>query len=123
MSLAERSAETYTLPVTSKGVMRLSPRLRETYLTPETNGGTCMTQACGTEVKVWLWSDRHNIRLTLQRDGFEARRPYEQSVHRWGVSVNRYTTDDADGRPGLQFADEAGSEVEVVVDTFEGFAL
>jgi len=114
--------ETFDLPVTSNGVLRLSPRLRETYLTPEAGEDSCVTQAAGRTVHVWFWSDRDNIRLDLQTDGFDARRPYRQSVHRWGVNINRYLdTDDAsDGTTVVVDRDGEKPTTEAEVTLFEG---
>lgn len=108
----------FALPVTQRGVMRLTPRLRETYLTPECGDGSCLSQACGPHVRIWIWSDRHNVRLTLDLDGFDARRPYEQSVYRWGVSIRRYLADDATASVQTVEAD-GKTKVEATAETFE----
>lgn len=120
MSLAEPST-TYDLPLTKKGVMRLTPRLRERYLTPDVDGSDqVITQATGNEVRIWIWSDRENIRLEVQRDGFEVRRPYRQSIHRWGVSINRYLSDDTDDGPSVVVDDDGEKPtVEAQVQTFD----
>lgn len=120
MSLAEPSTE-YELPLTKKGVMRLTPRLRERYLTPDVDGSDqVITQAVGNEVRVWIWSDRQNIRLELQRDAFECRRPYRQSVHRWGISINRYLSDDATDGPSVVVSEDGEKPtVEAQVQPFE----
>lgn len=88
-TLIDRPREV-TLPLTRQGLVRLPRRLRETYLTPAVADGTCLAQAAGGVVRVWIGSAREDIRLDLPVDGFHARRPYEQSIHRWGVNVSRY---------------------------------
>lgn len=118
MTVAEGSAGTM-LPLTSRAVARLPPRLRETYLTPEVKNGSCITQAVGREVRVWIWSDRENIRLSIPLNGFEVRRPYEQSIHRWGINLSRYTADDP-GETTLSVVVEDGqAHVEAAIETFE----
>jgi hypothetical protein len=100
--------------------MRLKPRLRETYLSARAGEGQCITQACGTEVRVWLWSERDNISLNLQTDGFMLTRPYEQSIHRWGVSISRYIADTDDATGVVVNRDGEKPTVEVAVERFEG---
>lgn len=80
----------FVLPITSSGVVRLSPRLRERYLTPDVE--TAVVQATGYHLTIWLWSDRSNIAVRLPLDGFRAERPYKRSVNSWGVNVNRWRT-------------------------------
>lgn len=91
-----RDPQHYELPLTKQGRLRLSDRLREFYLTPDEANGTCLTQAVGHAVYVWVWSDRRNVRVTLPVDGWLATRPYDQSIHRWSVSVNRYLAEGPD---------------------------
>lgn len=105
----------------SDRVVRLTPRLRETYLTPEVKSGTCITQAAGRELFVWVFSERSNIRVALPLDSFGVRRPYEQSIHRWGININRYLNDadDTDGPSVVVDYDGEKPTVEATVQTFD----
>lgn len=100
--MTEPSAD-FALSVTAKGVLRISPRLRETYLAPSTDGSDALIQSAGYRVHVWLWSDREDIRIDLPREAFLAGDGYDRRVREWGVNVNRYIGDggiviDRDGR-------------------------
>lgn len=100
--------EEYALPVTDRGVMRIVPRLRERYLSPEVEDA--VVQAAGTHLRVWLWSERQHVALLVPFDGLRWERPYERSVTRWGVNVNRWLT------PGNQ-NDRAGWWSDATLDT------
>lgn len=89
MKSPEGSAE-YDLPVTQRGVMRLTTRLRERYLLPEQADGDCVAQAVGSHLNVWIPSDRDTIRLEIDLEGWNATRPYTQSIHRWGITISRF---------------------------------
>jgi hypothetical protein len=102
--------DAYELSVTDGGIVRLSPRLREYHLTPETEGRSCVVQASGRSIRVWVWSEREDIRLNVQTDSFVVDRPYERSLHRWGINLSRY-------QPHLGVED---GTVEATVETFEG---
>lgn len=82
--------ETYTLSVTDRGVLRLSPRLREYHLSQEVGDGECVVQPAGKRVFVWIWSERENIRLDLQTDEFVHDDARSRSIHRWGINLSRY---------------------------------
>lgn len=88
-ALAEGSAK-YALPLTTEGVVRLPPRLRERHLTEDVS--EAVVQASGYHLRIWIWSDRDDIVLALPFDGFRAERIYERSIHRWGINVARWTT-------------------------------
>jgi hypothetical protein len=109
--LAE-APETAACSVTGNGVLRIPRRLREWYLTPAAGDAACLTQAAGTTLHIWVWSDRDNVRLDVPLAGFRAERPFERSVHRWGVNVNRYID-----HPGLDAED---GTVTAGVARFEG---
>lgn len=80
----------FLLPITERGVIRLVPRLRETYLDPDVEGSTVVIQAVGYEVNVLAWSSNENIVIHLPVDGFRVSKPYTRTVRRWGVDVGRY---------------------------------
>lgn len=109
--LAEGPDET-ECAVTAGGVLRIPPRIREYYLTPDAADDGCLMQAAGTRLHIWVWSDRHNVRLDVEMAGFRAERPFERTIHRWGVNVSRYDDD-----PGIPV--DEGS-VPAAVETFEG---
>ena len=88
-AIAEGSA-TYGLPLTTEGVVRLPPRLRERHLTQDVSEAT--VQASGYHLRIWIWSDRDDIVLALPFDGFRAERIYERSIHRRGINVSRWLT-------------------------------
>lgn len=122
MMSAEPSAEV-RLSVTQRGVIRLPVWLRETYLSPDVEGGTCITQACGSRVFIWLWSDRENIRLEVPVDGFRVQRPYEQSIHRWGINLSRYLDDADHDSIRVRKPRDEKPMVEAAVDTFTAEAM
>jgi len=117
--LSEPSA--YQLPFApSDAEVRLTPRLRETYLTAEAGEDRCVTQASGRVVHIWVWSKRENLRVDLPLDGFDVCRPYQQSIHRWGINVNRYVADDAGDGPSIIVSrDGEKPTVEATVETFD----
>lgn len=80
--------EEFALPITSDGVVRLVPRLRERYLTEHVEDA--VVQASGYYLKIWIWSDRANVLIRLPFDGFRAERVYTRSVNSWGVNVNKW---------------------------------
>lgn len=99
MTVTQR--RTYALPITNRdGIARLVPRLRERYLTPQTD--SAIVQAVGHRLYVWLWSENCNIRLELPLTTWRAERPYDRSVRRWGINLNRWLddleTEQRDGR-------------------------
>lgn len=122
--------EQFALPITSEGVIRLVPRLRERYLTPDVE--EAVVQASGYALRIWIWSDRSNIEIRLLFDGFRSERPYTRSVNSWGVNVNRWRTrgKDLDGEhagwhndASLEIAYGGSSNkpmIEAEVRTFEG---
>lgn len=130
MSLAEGS-ETYALPLTEEGVVRLTPRLRERYLTRDVDHA--VVHASGYHLRIWIWSDNQNIMIALPLDRFRTERVYERSIHRWGVNVNRWTspgkTDDPDetygwwnrGRIVTGYGGDSNKEmIEAVVEAHDG---
>lgn len=90
MSLAEPSAEPVHLPVTQKGHVRITPRLRETYLTPDVD--SCIVDASGYFVRIWIWSENRNLCVSLPLDAPRFNRGFKRSIHRWGINVNRWRT-------------------------------
>lgn len=130
MNLAEGSDE-FTLPVTDDGIVRIVPRLRERYLTPDV--GIAVVQAAGTHLQIWLWSDRENIVVGLPLEGFRWERPYTRSLHKWGINVARWLTpgkhDDSEetlmwhnhGALDVGYGGETGKPmIEATVATFDG---
>lgn len=123
-------SDSYALPITSGGVVRLVPRLRERYLTEVVD--EAVVQAAGQTLKIWLWSDRANIVVELPFDGVRWERPYTRSVNSWGINVNRWTTpgkhadgDSAgwhnDAELDVQYGDSSNKPmIEATVRTFEG---
>lgn len=102
--MAQTQYETYDLPVAAGDhELRLTPRLRERYLTPQTCDGRALCQATGDRLAVWVWTDREDIRLWVPLNGFVAERPFTRSIHRWGINVNRWedclSLDRSDDRP------------------------
>jgi hypothetical protein len=95
--MSEGSDE-FSLPITSEGVVRLVPRLRERYLTEHVE--TAAVQAVGYHLKLTVWSDRENVDVRLPLDGYRAERPYTRSITSWGVNVNRWRT------PGKKSGDD-----------------
>lgn len=93
----------YDLPVTQQGRVRFTTRLRERYLTPHEANSECLTQAIGHGVFLWVWSERENLRVFFPIEGWQATRPYQQSIHRWSVSINRYLAEGSD--TGIPVAD------------------
>lgn len=83
-------AADYELQVTDRGILRLPPRLRERYLTPQTD--SALVQAVGHELRVWLWSGRSNVVVELPLDGYRVAAPYERTLRSWGIDVNRWLT-------------------------------
>ena len=127
---AEPSDE-FALPITEKGVVRLTPRLRETY--HEDTVEESVVQAVGYSVRIWIWSDRENVCIELPLDGYRVERPYQRPIYRWGVNLGRYQTpgksnDDGEntqwnnrGALEVGYGSESGKEmVEATVTTFEG---
>lgn len=128
--MSEGSGE-YVLPFAgSDGLVRISPRIRERYLTLDVE--TAIVQATGYTLDVRIWSDRANVLIQLPLDGYRAERPYERSIHQWGVNVNRWT---APGKSGGSEAhgwhndaalvigmggDSAKPMIRATVKTFEG---
>lgn len=87
--MALSSNRGYELPVaTGGGEVRLAPRLRERYLTPQVE--TALVQASGTDLHIWLWSENCNICIALPLVEFRAEQPFTRSIHRWGINVNRW---------------------------------
>jgi len=80
----------WELPITDGGVVRLSLPLRETYLSPEVDGGECVVQSTGRVVSAWFDTGDGVVRVSLVRDTFNCSRPYRQSVYRWGFNVSRW---------------------------------
>lgn len=130
MSLAEGSVE-YSLPITTEGVVRLTPRLRERYLTEQADRWPAIVHASGQHLRIWIWSDRENICVSLPFDGFRVERAYTRSLHRWGVNVNRWTSPGKQNDQGVGWWNNASIEthyggssnkpmVEATVHTFEG---
>lgn len=121
---------TLALPLSKSGVVRLTPRLRERYLTPDVE--SAIVQATGHSLNVWIWSDNQNIRIELPLDGWRAERLYTRSIIDWGVNVNRWTTPGkkTDGRHVAWFndaslevgygSDSAKEMVQAEVYTVEG---
>ena len=127
MAMSEGS-ESYALPITNEGVVRLVPRLRERYLTQQVSDA--IVQATGHVLRIWIWSDRSNVCVKLPFDGFRAERPYVRSINSWGVNVNRWTTPgkqsgttgwNNDAELDVGYGGDSGKPmVEATVETFEG---
>ena len=87
--MSEGSDE-FALPITEGGVLRLVARLRERYLTPDVE--EAVVQASGYYLKIWIWSDRANLRIRLPFDGYRAERTYTRSINSWGINLNKWTS-------------------------------
>ena len=132
MSLAEPSADPLHLSVTRKGHVRITPRLRETYLTPDVD--SCIVDASGNFVRIWIWSENRNLCISLPLDAPRFSRGFRRSIHRWGVNVNRWRTpgntpDDRYDEPlwyeqgslEVGYGGESGQElIEAFAEPFEG---
>lgn len=73
-----------------------------------------MVQAAGEALHIWVWSDRHDVRLRLPMTRFVVGRPYTRSLHRWGVNVNKWS-DDLATQPG----DDCCYQVEATLTTID----
>lgn len=113
----ERSVE-FNLPVTNAGIVRLMPRLRERYLTPDVE--SAVVQAAGPSLNIWVWSERENVHIALPFDGFRTERPYRRSINSWGINVNRWLESNSEASLDVHYGSESGKEkVEATVSTFE----
>lgn len=86
MSLNRQSFE---LPISeTDGEVRLIPRVRERYLSPEAD--TALVQPTGPNLTIWVFGKHRSARFDLPLTEFVAGKPFTRSLHRWGVNVNRW---------------------------------
>lgn len=132
MATTEGSGEEeYSLPITSDGVVRIAPRLRERYLTEDVD--FAVVQATGDYLTIRVWSGRKNVKVSIPFDGYRAERPYKRAINSWGINVNRWTTvgkgSRENGKTGwwndatieIGYGGNSGKPmVSATVETFEG---
>ena len=127
--MAEGS-DTVPMRLTSRGVVRIPPRVRERYLGEVER--KAIVQATGDYLDIRLWSTRENLLVRLPFDGYRAEGVYERAFTDGGVNVNRWMTPGKhthDERLGwhnaasleVGYLPEDGSDgVAAIVETFEG---
>lgn len=78
----------FALPLTQSGTVRLSCRLRETYLSPDVE--EVVVQGRGDYLSMTASGARGVWDIRFPLVGYRASRPYRRAVVRWGVDLSRW---------------------------------
>ena len=78
----------YWLPVSESGYLTVPDYLRERHLTPGTDEAEC--QAIGTDLQVFIESDRDNLLIRTPLEQWHTGNPYERKFARGRIHIKRW---------------------------------